>query len=83
MRLWWLSFADGTKPTGEQFLGVAIVEALGFIEAVRVAHLLGINPGGEVRGGPVPTEPYPETVRNRLLSKDEILALGARKWKRP
>ena len=50
MKTWWLSFADPLRPTGQQFLGVVIVDAIGFIEAVRVTHILGVNPGGEVRG---------------------------------
>lgn len=44
----WLSFADPTRPTGRQFLGAAIVRADRIITAVRRAHALGINPGGEV-----------------------------------
>lgn len=48
MTRWWLSFADPDKPEGEQFLGVTIVEAPTILEAIRTAHRLGANPGGEV-----------------------------------
>ncbi len=48
MTMWWLSFCDPDAPTGEQFLGACIVDAVDEITAVRVAHILGINPGGEV-----------------------------------
>jgi len=40
-----LSFALADK-----FLGFTIVRAHGLITAIRRAHELGINPGGEVRG---------------------------------
>jgi hypothetical protein len=46
--VWWLSFADGARPVGSQFLGVAIVPAADPIEAVKTAHALRCNPGGEV-----------------------------------
>lgn len=63
--LWWLSFVDPAvaatvpehlqKPGGPSFLGACWVEAEGFVHAVETAHLLGCNPGGEVRGwGPFP-----------------------------
>ena len=43
MRLYWLSFADD-----DRLLGVAFVEGMTAIDAVREAHSLGCNPGGEV-----------------------------------
>lgn len=46
---YWLSFADGALPKGRQFLGACIVRAASNLDAVRVAHRLGINPGGEVQ----------------------------------
>ncbi len=48
MKWYWLSFCDPDRPTGSQFLGAAIVAASGEIEAVKVSHVLGCNPGGEV-----------------------------------
>jgi hypothetical protein len=50
MTRWWLSFADATRPAGSQFLGICIVRAVDMVSAIKVAHALGINPGGEVRG---------------------------------
>lgn len=51
--LWWLSFADPHKPKGEQFLGVAIVQAASMKLAVSRTWELQINPGGEVIGVPI------------------------------
>ncbi len=70
LQQWWLSFADPTLPEGDQFLGVVIVEAPGFILATLLCHKLGINPGGEVAGWP--TDGIDEKWVNRLLTKDEI-----------
>jgi hypothetical protein len=72
---WWLSFADPERPAGQQFLGVAIVEAPDFIYAARLAKTVGCNPGGEVRGWEVPQE-APELPMNRLLSRQEMEDLG-------
>jgi len=47
---YWLSFADDEKPKGEQFLGVVVIKAPGFLHAVKRAWDLKINPGGEVLG---------------------------------
>jgi len=73
-RLWWLSFCDPDKPRGQQFLGVAIVEAPGPVHAQCSTWALGINPGGEVmtyQAGDVPVE-----YRHRLLSRAELKAAG-------
>lgn len=53
---WWLSFADGRKPKGQQFLGVCIVEGATFIAAIKAAHILGLNPGGEVQAQELPAD---------------------------
>ena len=52
----WLSFADGTLPKGTQFLGACMVQVGNFADprdtlraAIQKAHVLGINPGGEVQ----------------------------------
>lgn len=57
----WLSFADGSLPKGHQFLGACIVEVKQFDDprdtlkaAIRKAHVLGINPGGEVQSMELP-----------------------------
>lgn len=76
--LFWLSFADGDKPRGEQFLGVAVVEADGddlkeqMSDALSIAWELGINPGGSVQGMPIPRDSIPPDCINRLLLKNEL-----------
>lgn len=47
VRLWWLSFCDGTDG---HFLGACQVPATHYMQAIQVAHSLGCNPGGEVKG---------------------------------
>lgn len=86
--IWWLSFADGTRPKGTQFLGVCIVdtgmegapETMDMLAAVQMTHALGINPGGEVQGLPCPEERehlIQAKWLNRLLSREECEAIDA------
>lgn len=74
-RWWWLSFADATLPKGTQFLGACIVRARGMVSAVSRAHVLGINPGGEVVGYELPAAAdeigIPDDYCNRLLTREE------------
>lgn len=69
---WWLSFAE------DRFLGVAIVRAPTWLDAVRRTHRLGINPGGQVSWEQLGTE---EAVRvpagwlDRLLTREECAEL--------
>lgn len=81
---WWLSFVDPEQsappeeqvPGGGGFLGVCIVQAPNEVAAVSEAHARGCNPGGAVAMYPIPPEHLPDKEwRNRLLSKDEALAL--------
>lgn len=75
----WLSFADGNLPKGAQFLGVVIVDAPDFLGAVMRTHALGINPGGEVVGVPVPPGGrLPSDCKDRLLTRAEAEAADAR-----
>ena len=55
MKKFWLSFCDPKKEKGSQFLGVSIVDAVSFIQAVEIARFLGCNPGGEVQGFEIPS----------------------------
>ena len=65
-RRWWLSFA------ADEFLGACSVEAPTFLAAVKVAHALGINPGGECLGIEVPAGlEGPARFHDRLLTKAE------------
>lgn len=51
MNLFWISFADSELPEGQQFLGCVVVRgATDIVNACKVAHALGINPGGEALG---------------------------------
>jgi hypothetical protein len=75
MKLWWLSFADPNKPTGTQFLGASIVKAHRFDEAVKVAHILGCNPGGEVKGFELPSDyRVPDEFVGKLMDKEQCKA---------
>lgn len=75
--LWWLSFVDPELPQGSRFLGACIVEAATPVGAVLAAHAHGCNPGGEIlTAGPFPLDAYAPAWRNRLLSRDETLALN-------
>jgi hypothetical protein len=74
---WWLSFVD-VSAAPHRFLGVAIVRATNEITAVREAHRLGCNPGGEVGTMRIPDEGVPPAGwRERLLSREEIAGLEA------
>lgn len=69
--LWWLSFAnDG------DFLGVLILEAFGFTDALDRSRKMGLNPGGEVRGYDIDPTEIPEALRNRLLKKKDLAGFG-------
>lgn len=74
MALFWLSFCDPDKEPGSQFLGVVIVEGDNSIDAVRQAHKLGCNPGGEVSIDCINHRTVPSALRNRLLSKADLTA---------
>jgi hypothetical protein len=43
------------------------------MDALATTHALGINPGGEVQGQPLPAEiPVPDDFKNKLLSRDQV-----------
>ena len=67
--IWWLSFADPTKPANSQFLGVAIVKALGNAHAMKKARDLGINPGGEIAAYELPLSPECEEHYGKHMDK--------------
>jgi hypothetical protein len=83
MSWWWLSFCDGNKPAGSQFLGVAVVQIAdgGMIGAVRRAHQLGINPGGEVMGFEVRAgiDP-PVELREKLVADKAVIQELSDQW---
>lgn len=68
----YLSFVLGDGDD-EHFAGGCIVRGDDVVEAVKEAHRLGCNPGGDVLGGPIPEGHLPpEKYRERLLTKAEI-----------
>ncbi len=79
---WWLSFADPKLPTGSQFLGCAVVEALDFGAAVQAAHQHKCNPGGECQGlgpfGPALTSKLRPDDIHVLLTLEQSKVLDAR-----
>jgi len=69
----YLSFADESL---KRFNGAVVVKAYGILDAVSICHSLGISPGGQVVGGPLPDELLPgPDYRNRLLSKEDVSAI--------
>jgi hypothetical protein len=74
-RLWYMSFCDGDRPKGEQFLGSLYIRGKSFCGAVSKSHLLGLNPGGEILFVEVPLDVasrVPEEWIGRLLSREEL-----------
>lgn len=49
---WQMSFSDPDRPAGSRWLGGTVVQAATVRAAIARAHLLGINPGGEVQAVP-------------------------------
>lgn len=71
---WWMSFCDPNKPKGQQFIGVCVVKAPGFMHATQKAWDLGINPGGEIQAYRV--NDVPVEYHDKLLSLAELEAAG-------
>lgn len=74
---WYLSFADGERPKGTQFLGAVILEdapdtpipdfAAGkehddLARVITMSHVLGLNPGGGVAAVYVEKEEAPACI---------------------
>lgn len=75
---WYLSFADPDLPKGTQFLGGAYIEM--YTDNIALASTraweLGINPGGEMMGLPMPGHGFvPRRYLNQLLSKAALDAM--------
>jgi hypothetical protein len=70
---WWLSFADGSLPEGQQFLGGLFLRGYTLPAVITESHLRGLNPGGEVQATELPPDlKIPEKWTERLLSREEI-----------
>lgn len=79
---WWLSFADATRPKGQQNLGVAIVKATCSADAMRVSWRTGCNPGGEVMSVRVPEgkgDP-PIAWQHKLVSGRAAIDVVNQEW---
>lgn len=80
MTLYYLSFCDPAKPTGEQFMGATIVDGTCEMDAVSISHQLGLNPGGEVAIvslEELTLETLPADARhyyNTFIPRDEVMA---------
>jgi hypothetical protein len=71
----YLSFADGNRPKGSQWLGGCYIRADSIDEAMVLSRALGINPGGEVRiYGPFPAVVLVPEYENKLLDEAGIEA---------
>lgn len=74
MTLVWMSFCDGSRPKGSQFLGACVVDANSMEGAIRAAWSAGCNPGGEVVAFVIkPVEGLPV---GRLMNKVDATAWG-------
>jgi hypothetical protein len=77
MAYWYISFA-----TDDAFLGATVVEAASSRGAFDEATRRGINPGGNaaIVGMPEDCEDEADVqaMLNRLVHKDELLAMGGR-----
>jgi hypothetical protein len=72
MTYFWLNFIDPDLPEESDFLGAAIVAADDFVEAVKHAHTMGCNPGGEVSGQSFECDGIPAEFAGRLLDRQAV-----------
>lgn len=74
MAHYWMTFVDGSRPDSDKFLGACVVEAFSFEDALGTSHILGINPGGEVRIIEISDEHLPPLLKykDRLVGKAEL-----------
>ncbi len=73
-QLWWLSYAgqEGSR-------GVVLVSARDFLHACERSKILGLSPGGEVKGFEVPEGEWFDRCSafcNRRMTRQELQALG-------
>lgn len=78
--LYYMSFCDVTRPTGQQFLGATLVEAAGPTEAHVEATLRGLNPGGEIALVHIEVDSLDalpgrgRSYLNRFVPREEVMA---------
>ena len=77
VRTWWLYYADYADDGGLR--GVCIVRNASFLGAALEARRLGISPGGQVQGWPVPPEFEAELAPHlgKHLTEEQALAIRA------
>ena len=74
---WWLSFADGSLPKSQQFIGVIIGQGDTIEAVVKETHHLGVNPGGEIAFAQIPPEHVPPSYLHwKLLSYANLSEAG-------
>lgn len=72
-----LSFVDESG-----FLGATVLRAQGMLTAIRQAHKLGINPGGEVMATPMPAalKAPPDEICEKLIQDKTLFGLHFEGW---
>jgi hypothetical protein len=73
MMMWYyLSFADESG-----WLGACFVKSLAEFTAIAQAHIMGVNPGGEVQVTPLPdlSGQIPSSFFERLLDENDLREL--------
>lgn len=77
MPLFYLSFCDGARPKGKQWLGGLYVSAVNTVDAVCKSWDLKQNPGGQVLSIELPDDaPVKLNYRDRLLTEEEPRQAG-------
>lgn len=61
--MWWLSYAND-----EGFLGAVVVRASHFLEACQASGIMGLSPGGQVKGLEIPAE-FRSKVADRWIER--------------
>lgn len=77
-RTFWLSFVDETRPEGDRFLGVCIVDVTDE-DAARAKEFQARRfPGGNAAGLDITNTTLPIPIKNKLLSFEELEAFATR-----
>ncbi len=71
LKLYYFSFADGSRPKGTQFLGGLFIRAKSMSGALMASHRTGQNPGGEAQVFEFERDIDPKWV-GRLLSRADL-----------
>lgn len=90
-KTFWLSFCDGSRPKGQQFLGVSVVDVTEeeavdaalerpygdrwVVAACKKAWAMECNPGGSMMSAEM-TSDLDKLPRNRLMQAAELKSLG-------